>query len=85
MSFKEEEVLDDVRVQEAEGEALGQEAGDDAAVEGGLGGVFRVKEQGIPYADVLDEAVNLFGADSAFLCLEGLSDPVILVEAHVSA
>ncbi len=80
----EEEVLDDLRlVEEAKGEALCEEAGNDSGAEGAPGGMFCVEEEWIPHADILDEGVDLPGCDPSRIGLEGLPDSVVFKEPHL--
>ncbi len=51
-------------------------------MEGAIGGMFGVGEEGVLDAYVGDEIVNLLWGDGSAGGLEGLADSVILVEAH---
>ncbi len=62
---------------------MGEEAGDDAGFEGALGGVFRVEEEGVSDAYILNEAVDLFRGDGACVCVEGLVYLVVFEEAQL--
>ncbi len=62
---------------------MSEEAGDDAGLEGAFGGVFRVEEEGVSDAYMLNEAVNLFRCYGAGVCVEGLIYSVVFEEAQL--
>ncbi len=62
---------------------MGEEAWDDAGFEGALRGVFRVEEEGVSDAYILNEAVNLFRRYSAGVCAECFAYSIVFEEAQL--
>ncbi len=81
-----EEVLYDLwPVEEAEGEALGEEAWGDALAKGSSSCLLLIEEEGVADAYHLDEGVDFFGGECVGWGLEGLADLVVLVVPHEDA